>query len=370
MTVSPQTRFQRLRGKRTLDTYDPADINDEDQEDLTAAQRRKAEQAMARRDRQERGSVVSGQLHDREHPIFSWTRTMKKKAKTSYSLACGGRTRHQYDERIEDDDVAGIETVSDKKHKSKRAVPDIVAGNATRAARRCQGKSVAEWVAIDRVRRSIAINFRQFLTSYTDEQGNSVHYPLVRNLGESEWPNSHFCLYPNDFVLDNAESLEISYTHLAEHLAIIAYFIIICPTAILDIFDEVALSVVLISFPHYERIHSEIHVRITDLPSTVTLRDLRRTHLNNLVRVSGVVTRRSGVFPQLKKVHFDCKNCGVTLGPFIQESSKEISISYCPQCEKKGQFKINQEQVLFTPLFLSKTAAENRFRPYTVIIRR
>ncbi len=153
----------------------------------------------------------------------------------------------------------------------------------------------AEWVAIDRVRRSIAINFRRFLTSYTDEQGNSVHYPLVRNLGESEWPISHFCLHPNDFVLDNAESLEISYTHLAEHLAIIAYFIIICPTAILDIFDEVALSVVLISFPHYERIRSEIHVRITDLPSTVTLRDLWRTHLNNLVRVSGVVTRRSGV---------------------------------------------------------------------------
>lgn len=114
----------------------------------------------------------------------------------------------------------------------------------------------------------------------------------------------------------------------------------------LAIFDEVALSVVLINYPHYERIHSEIHVRIMDLPSTSSLRDLRRTHLNNLVRVSGVVTRRSGVFPQLKYVKFDCRKCGAVLGPFYQDAHKEVRISYCPNCESKGPFKINQEQVL------------------------
>ena len=146
-------------------------------------------------------------------------------------------------------------------------------------------------------------------------------------------------------ITANAESLEVSYTDLADAIAVIAYFLVICPAAMLSIFDEVALSVVLISYPHYERIHSEIHVRITDLPSTATLRDLRRIHLNNLVRVSGVVTRRSGVFPQLKYVKFDCKKCGAVLGPFYQEASREVSISFCPNCEGKGPFKINQEQV-------------------------
>ena len=105
------------------------------------------------------------------------------------------------------------------------------------------------------------------------------------------------------------------------------------------------MQVVLISYPNYHRIHSEIHVRITDLPSIASLRDLRRVHLNNLVRVSGVVTRRSGVFPQLKYVKFDCRKCGAVLGPFYQDASKEVSISYCPNCEGKGPFKINQEQV-------------------------
>ena len=75
----------------------------------------------------------------------------------------------------------------------------------------------------------------------------------------------------------------------------------------LTIFDEVAMSAILIYYPAYERIHSEVHVRITDLPTTASLRELRRSNLNKLVRVAGVVTRRTGVFPQLKYVKFDCQ---------------------------------------------------------------
>ena len=37
-----------------------------------------------------------------------------------------------------------------------------------------------------------------------------------------------------------------------------------------------------------------------------------------MVRVSGVVTRRTGVFPQLKIIMFDCAKCGHVLGPFTQ----------------------------------------------------
>jgi DNA replicative helicase MCM subunit Mcm2 (Cdc46/Mcm family) len=56
----------------------------------------------------------------------------------------------------------------------------------------------------------------------------------------------------------------------------------------------------------------------TDLPIFSTLRDLRRSDLNTLDRVSKVITRRTGAFPQLKYVNFDCRNCGVILGPFYQ----------------------------------------------------
>ncbi len=75
---------------------------------------------------------------------------------------------------------------------------------------------------------------------------------------------------------------------------------------------------VLAIFPEYKRIHGEVHVRITDLPIQDSLRDLRQHHLNSLIRVAGVVTRRTGVFPQLKYAKYDCGKCGAVLGPFFQ----------------------------------------------------
>ena len=147
------------------------------------------------------------------------------------------------------------------------------------------------------------------------------------------------------YYTDNSESLEVSYLHLAMSKPILAYFLTNSPSAMLTIFDEVALSAILVYYPSYERIHSEVHVRISDLPLASSLRDLRRANLNTLVRVSGVVTRRTGVFPQLKYVKFDCRKCGAVLGPFYQDSTKEVKISYCPNCEGKGPFSVNSEQV-------------------------
>ena len=73
----------------------------------------------------------------------------------------------------------------------------------------------------------------------------------------------------------NGESLEICYTHLHEANALLAYYLANAPTEILKIFDEAALAVVLTIFPDYKKIRSEIHVRITDLPTSDSLRDLR-----------------------------------------------------------------------------------------------
>ncbi len=137
----------------------------------------------------------------------------------------------------------------------------------------------------------------------------------------------------------------MSYLHLAHSKPILAYFLANSPQPLLAIFDTVALEAILLYYPAYERIHSEIHVRITELPTGMTLRDLRQGNLNCLVKVSGVVTRRSGVFPQLKYVKFDCGKCGTVLGPFFQDTAKELRISYCSSCEGRGPFTVNSEQV-------------------------
>ena len=92
----------------------------------------------------------------------------------------------------------------------------------------------------------------------------------------------------------------------------------------LDIFDGVLQKVVTREFPHYGRIAKELHVRIIDLPICDKLRDLRQSDLNSLIRVSGVVTRRSSVSPQIKAHLFECERCGSAYGPYESSSLRPM----------------------------------------------
>ena len=48
-----------------------------------------------------------------------------------------------------------------------------------------KAKSIVEWIANDRVRRSIVKHFRQFLMTYVDDHGASVYGQRIHKLGES-----------------------------------------------------------------------------------------------------------------------------------------------------------------------------------------
>ncbi|PBK74444.1 MCM-domain-containing protein [Armillaria solidipes] len=301
-----------------LDKYSDAGIDDdEDLDEISAEARRKAELAMAHRDRRERVGKKGTRAAQRSRvPDFLLDNDMDAEDESDDDLGVSRmkrRTRRVYDERRDADDMDGIEDELPVEQLS-----DIKA------------KSIVEWIANERVRRSIIRHFRHFLMTYVDESGSSVYGARIRNLGET-----------------NAESLEVSYLHLANSKPILAYFLTNSPASMLNIFDEVALAAILVYYPAYERIHSEVHVRIADLPLSSSLRDLRRSNLNNLVRISGVVTRRSGVFPQLKYVKFDCRKCGAVLGPFYQDATTEVKVSYCAACESKGPFQVNSEQTVY-----------------------
>ncbi|KAJ3865653.1 MCM-domain-containing protein [Lentinula novae-zelandiae] len=297
-----------------LDRYDANGLDDDEGvEELSAAARRLVEKKMDRRDRAARGGKGARAAQRSRAPAFLDDDDDDMDDDDDELLRMKRRTRRQYDERRDMDDMDGLEDEIPLEQLS-----DIKA------------KSIVEWIANPRVKRSIVKHFRQFLMTYVDEQGASVYGQRIRNLGEN-----------------NSESLEVSYSHLAYSKPILAYFLTNAPTAMLAIFDEVALTAILVYYPAYERIHSEVHVRICDLPFASSLRDLRRSNLNNLVRVSGVVTRRSSVFPQLKYVKFDCKKCGAVLGPFYQDATKEVKVSYCANCESKGPFPVNSEQTVY-----------------------
>jgi DNA replication licensing factor MCM2 len=66
--------------------------------------------------------------------------------------------------------------------------------------------------------------------------------------------------------------------------------------------------------------------------------------VNKLIRVRGVVTKRSSVLPQLKLVTYGCAKCGNLMGPFSQHGFEEVKPSRCSSCQSKGPFLIKNEQ--------------------------
>ncbi|KEY68240.1 hypothetical protein S7711_04772 [Stachybotrys chartarum IBT 7711] len=297
--------FEQDYRSREDDTYEGIGLDDEGEYDeMDLAARRRLEAQLNRRDkevsRRQRipAAFLPGEDEDGDIDLTAQPR----------------RRRHHYDE--DPDDPMDADIMDEEL--SLEALSDVKAGN------------LVEWISQPPVQRTIRREFNAFLTSYTDASGSSVYGNRIRTLGEV-----------------NAESLEVSYQHLSETKAILAYFLANAPSEMLKLFDTVAMDVVLLHYPDYERIHSEIHVRFFDLPVHHTLRQLRQSHLNCLVRVSGVVTRRSGVFPQLKYVKFDCTKCGAIMGPFQQESNAEVKITYCQNCQSRGPFTLNSEKTVY-----------------------
>lgn len=285
--------------------YRGADIDDEeDYEQLDPAARRQLEARLNRRDRElaRERQVPNAFLPDEDEDVMDLTRQPR-------------RRRHRFDE--EQDDMDMHEDILNEEL-SLEALGDIKAASLT------------DWVSQPAVHKTIAREFKAFLTEYTDATGTSVYGVRIRTLGEV-----------------NAESLEVDWEHLSESKPLLAYFLVNVPSEVLPIFDAVALEVALYHYPDYERIHSELHVRLTNLPVSLTLRQLRQNHLNSLLRVSGVVTRRTGVFPQLKYVKFDCTKCGITLGPFPQDSNAEVKLSFCANCQSRGPFTLNSEKTVY-----------------------
>ncbi|KAF9324785.1 MCM DNA helicase complex subunit [Linnemannia elongata] len=282
------------------DVYDIDDLDDEEYERMDPAERARAEAEMARRDAER--ARAAGRIPE----AF-----MDDDAGNTLNVVHRRRRVHEQDlmDDLEDmsNVILGPEQLSDHK-----------------------GMPITEWVTKELTRRTIMSEFRRFLLEFVDDKGESVYGPLIRALG-----------------LANKESLEVCYRHLSEAKPTLAYFVVNAPLEVLKMFDSIAFEVVQMEYPDYGRIHSEIHVRVTDLPIVSTLRDLRQINLNCLVQVSGVVTRRTGVFPQLKYVKYDCVKCGATLGPFYQDSQTEISIGSCTSCPSKGPFNVNSEQTIY-----------------------
>ncbi|KAL2226113.1 DNA replication licensing factor MCM2 [Sesamum indicum] len=197
---------------------------------------------------------------------------------------------------------------------------------------RVQG-TLREWVTRDEVRRFIAKKFKEFLLTYVNPKSDHGDFEYLRQI--------------NEMVSVNKCSLEIDYKQFIYIHPNIAIWLADAPQSVLEVMEEVANKIVFDLHPNYRKIHPKIYVRITNLPVYDQIRNIRQIHLNTMIRIGGVVTRRSGVFPQLQQVKYDCTKCGSILGPFFQNSYSEVKVGSCPECLSKGPFTVNIEQTIY-----------------------
>lgn len=121
-----------------------------------------------------------------------------------------------------------------------------------------KGHTIKEWVSMLAPRTEIANRFKNFLRSFVNSKKQYVYKDKIRRMCEN-----------------NYSSFEVEFTNLAVTEQALAYFLPEAPTEMLEIFDKVAKELVLAIYPSYERIASEIHVRISDLPLVEDIRTFR-----------------------------------------------------------------------------------------------
>jgi DNA replication licensing factor MCM2 len=284
-----------------LDTYDAEGMDNREFAPVTAQQRAEAEREIRKRERRE--ALASG----RQRPGLLYDESEEEEDEEASPLP--KRRQKPSEEEAGEEALEVIENLEDLK-----------------------GHSVREWVSMPSPRLEIKNRFKNFLRSFYDESDNPVYKEKIKQMAEA-----------------NKSSIIVDYNHLAqiEHLQVLAFFLPEAPEEMLAILDEGAKEVVLSIFPLYDRIASEIHVRIAELPLMEDLRSLRQLHLNQMIRTSGVVASTTGILPQLNMIKYDCVKCGFILGPFYQRQEQEVKPSTCPECQSNGPFEINMEETVY-----------------------
>ncbi|EPY19449.1 minichromosome maintenance protein 2 [Strigomonas culicis] len=141
---------------------------------------------------------------------------------------------------------------------------------------------------------------------------------------------------------ENDMSFQLSYRHLSRvYDSVLALWLVDAPDAMLELLEDAANYFTFKQYPNYRKVHSHIFVRVGDLPLCDPIRDFRQVHMNVLVRVEGVVIRRSPVYPQMHAVKYDCVRCSYIIGPIYQRGDREQRVNMCPSCHSKGPFRVN-----------------------------
>lgn len=297
-----------------LDHYDPAMLADENEEQapLTPGQRRAAEQDMARRDRREQ-KAAGRRLGD----------TFDDSDEEATATPTPGRKRRRVEKPSPSQDTPGREFEWEEEE-----VPED--------RYNLQGEQLQKDEDIElRLQEKIKLNFRQFLLKFQPENDDEFKYKeLMQKMVESYQMH-----------------LDVDYRDIQVWSPALSLWIADFPAKILPLLNETAMELAERKFDTYkvvaQRDAREIRVAIHSFIVRELIREMSVNHLNKLICVQGVVTKRSAVNTQLKTMYLKCGRCGCPSGPFHPVEDKDIRPGSCAECQSKGPWTVDKERTLY-----------------------
>jgi len=96
-----------------------------------------------------------------------------------------------------------------------------------------------------------------------------------------------------------------------------------------------------------ENDENELRVAIHSFPIREHIRELTTRQLGKLVSITGVVTRRSKVFNEVKRLWLRCAKCNSLSGPFDVCSDTQLKPGSCIDCQSKGPWRVDRQSTLY-----------------------
>jgi len=320
------------REEAELDQYDPDLLDDAEHAPMTAAQRRTAEQALNRRDqaegRRRRRSDPGTPGFPVSSPGFSdgersgpesvpGSARRERKSKRRRQQEAGTEDLHPSERDDLDDEEAVPESYYDLSHEKLEDVLNKGMG----IDKRLEGK--------------IKKCFQQFLLKFTSEGTKTPRYPdMLRKMAE-----------------DDERHVDVHFGHLQQWSPQLSLWIVDHPNQILPILNETLMHEAARKFGTYkgdlENDENELRVAIHSFPIREHIRELTTRQLGKLVSITGVVTRRSKVFNEVKRLYLRCAKCGFPSGPFDVASDTQLKPGSCVSCQSKGPWRVDRQQTLY-----------------------
>ncbi len=178
----------------------------------------------------------------------------------------------------------------------------------------------------------IVRRFEQFYSDFIDDNGNRKYDILISQM-----------------ELNASISLVIDYDDLLRFDAELARGLLNAPELYIDLASMAIRHRLRIINEEYANSVEKFHARFRNLEpiNRIDLRKIRANHIGKLIQVSGILTRVNKVSPLMIRGVFRCLNCNDAIISIDQEDNEFTRPLVCPQCNRKGPFKLLQDRSTF-----------------------